>query len=40
MQATSKSRKTFKLKERVMLIHAWITDTIFDKQTIPSSGIL
>lgn len=39
MQATSKSRKTFKLKERVMLVHAWITDTIFDEEKVPSCGM-
>ena len=37
-QAFSKSQKTFKLKERVMLIYAWITDTIFDEQKVPSCG--
>ena len=39
-QAFNKSRKTFKLKERVALIHAWITDTIFDEQKLPSCGRL
>jgi len=38
MQPTSKSRKTFRLKERVMLIHSWIVDTIFEDQQIPSCG--
>lgn len=39
-QAFSKSQKTFKLKERVMLIYAWITDTIFDEQKVPSCGFI
>ncbi|XP_064405676.1 intersectin-1-like [Halichondria panicea] len=26
-QPSSRSRKTFRLKERVMLVHAWVTDT-------------
>ena len=39
-KAFSKSHRTFKLKERVMLLHAWITDTIFDDQKLPSCGML
>ncbi|XP_065898573.1 FYVE, RhoGEF and PH domain-containing protein 4-like [Dysidea avara] len=39
-QATSKSRKTFRLKERVMLIHSWIADTIFEDQQIPPCGFV
>ena len=38
IQATNKSRKTFRLKERVMLIHSWIADTIFEDQQIPPCG--
>ena len=38
-KAFSKSRRTFKLKERVILLHAWITDTIFDDQKVPSCGM-
>ena len=38
-KAFNKSRRAFKLKERVMLLHAWITDTIFDDQRLPSCGV-
>lgn len=41
-QASSRSRKSFKLKERVMLVHAWITDTgnLMADGKVPEKGFI
>ncbi len=44
LQPSSRSRKTFRLKERVMLVHAWITDTASIMTTnggkVPNHGFI
>lgn len=41
-QSSSRGRKSFKLKERVMLVHAWVTDTgsLMAQQTVPERGFI
>ena len=41
-QPTSRNRKTFKLKERVVLAHAWITDagSITGQSRLPERGFI
>ena len=38
VQLSSRSHKTYRLKERVMLVHAWITDTVMAEGKIVDRG--
>ncbi len=40
LQPSSRSRKTFRLKERVMLVHAWVTDTATNGGKVPERGFI
>lgn len=42
LQSSSRSRKSFKLKERVMLVHAWVTDTgsLMAQSKVPERGFI
>lgn len=39
-QLSSRSHKTYRLKERVMLVHAWITDTVMAEGKIVDRGFV
>lgn len=42
LQSNGRSRKSFKLKQRVMLVHAWVTDTgsLMDQSKVPERGFI